>query len=102
MSYRLTRLEQMRVVRADGRELGRLMDLRTRAKHGPIERAESAAIDALLIGVTGWLERMGLTRKGSRQVQSKAVIAVEDDRIVVRASGTGGGKKTQHEGRTGR
>jgi hypothetical protein len=45
---------------------------------------------------------MGLTTKGSRQVQSKAVIAVEDDRIVVRASGTGGGKKTQHEGRTGR
>jgi sporulation protein YlmC with PRC-barrel domain len=84
MRYRLTLLEQMHVVREDGKDLGRLMDVRARAEHGPIARADFVPIDALLIGAAGWFERLGLKDGGSREVQPQAVIAVERERIVVR------------------
>lgn len=85
MSYRLTLLEQMPVVRDDGKDLGRLMDMRVRARLGRVEGADAPAVEALLVGARGWLERLGI-RLGSREVQPNAVLAVETDRVVVRAS----------------
>ena len=92
--HRLTALAQKRVVRDDGKELGRLVDLRTRARFGRIERAETMAVDALLLGAHRWLARMGLSSNGDMEVQPSAVITVEEDRIIVRvpaagSSGTG-------------
>ena len=84
MRYRLTMLEKMHVVRDDGKDLGRFVDLRTRAKIGRMERAGLLDIDALLIGAAGWLERLGLRDGGSREVPPKAIIAVERERIIVR------------------
>ena len=99
MRYRLTLLEQMRVVRDDGTDVGRLMDLRTRATIGPIPHSETLPVDALLVGAGGWLERLGLAEGGST-VQPNAVVAVERDRMIVRMRadrGTSGSRK-----RTGR
>jgi hypothetical protein len=93
--YRLTLLEQMRVVREDGADVGRLMDLRTRATMGPMRQSETLQVDALLVGAGGWLQRMGLVEGGSN-VQPNAVIAVERDRVIVRtriAGRTSGARK---------
>ena len=84
MHYRLTSLEQMRVVRDDGTDVGRLMDLRTRATIGPMPQSGTLPVDALLVGAGGWLERMGLV-EGDSNVQPNAVAAVERDRVIVRA-----------------
>ena len=92
MKYRLTLLEQMRVVRDDGKDLGRLMDMRARAGDGPVLRSDSFPIDALLVGAAGWFERMGLTRGSGREVAAASVIAVEQARIIVR----GGASKSSH------
>jgi sporulation protein YlmC with PRC-barrel domain len=83
MRYRLTLLEQMRVVRDDGTDVGRLMDLRTRATIGPMPASETLAVDALLLGAGGWLERMGF-KESDNNVQPNAVVAVERDRVIVR------------------
>lgn len=82
---RLTLLEQMRVVRDDGTDVGRLMDLRTRTTIGPMPQSETLPVDGLLVGAGGWLERMGLA-KGSSSVQPNAVVAVERDRVIVRTA----------------
>ena len=83
MRYRLTLLEQMRVVRDDGTDVGRLMDLRTRAMIGPMPASETLTVDALLLGAGGWLERMGFKESDSN-VQPNTVVAVERDRVIVR------------------
>jgi len=83
MRYRLTLLEQMRVVRDDGTDAGRLMDLRTRATIGPMPPSETLTVDALLLGAGGWLERMGFQEVDSN-VQPNTVVAVERDRVIVR------------------
>ena len=86
VNYRLTLLEGLEVVQEDGRKLGRLMDLRSRAKLGRIERGEHREAEALLIGVSGWLEEMGLRQGGAREVPVKAIVAIESGKIIVRAS----------------
>ena len=84
MSYRITLLEQMRVVREDGKDLGRLMDMRIRAKLGPIRQPESLRVDALLVGAREWLERLGLRQATGDEVKPESVSAIEPERIVVR------------------
>lgn len=83
MRYRLTLLEQMRVVRDDGTDVGRLMDLRALATIGPMPPSATVTVDALLVGAGGWLERMGF-KEGGGNVQPNAVVAVERDRVIVR------------------
>ena len=83
MSIRLTELERMRVVSADGSVLGRLMDLRLRSGPGPVRVGEPLA-DALLIGAAGWFERLGFRSHHAREVKPKDVLAVQPDAIVVR------------------
>ena len=94
MSYRITLLEQMRVVREDGKDLGRLMDMRIRAKLGPIKQPESLRVDALLVGAREWLERLGLRQATRDEVKPEAVSAIERERIVVRATA----RKRQRQG----
>ena len=84
MNYRLCQIGKLRVVRQDGKPLGRLIDVRVRATVGPIERSDSVPADALLVGDAGWLERMGLRRDSGRKLAANALVAVETDRIVVR------------------
>lgn len=84
MNYRLCQIGKLRVVRQDGKPLGRLIDVRVRATVGPIERSDSVPVDALLVGDEGWLERMGLRRDSGRELAANALVAVETDRIVVR------------------
>jgi sporulation protein YlmC with PRC-barrel domain len=102
MKYRLTLLEQMQVVRDDGKELGRLMDLRVHARHGPMARADFLPIDALLVGAAGWFERLGLRNGGSHEVQPRAVIGVEDTRIVVRGTARVGQRARHARGKPGK
>jgi hypothetical protein len=45
--------------------------------------SETLAVDALLLGAGGWLERMGFKESDSN-VQPNAVVAVERDRVIVR------------------
>jgi sporulation protein YlmC with PRC-barrel domain len=86
MNYRLTQLERLEVVREDGRSLGRLRDVRSRAKVGIVAHDAHYEADALLLGASGWLEEMGLRQGGSREVSAKAIVAIESAKLVVRAS----------------
>ena len=85
MNYRLCQIAKLRVVRDDGKSLGRLIDVRVRMKVGPVDRSESVAVDALLVGNAGWLERLGL-RDSGEEFPANAALAVEKDRIVVRSA----------------
>jgi sporulation protein YlmC with PRC-barrel domain len=95
MSYRITLLEQMRVVAEDGKDLGRLMDMRIRAKLGPLRQPESLRVDALLVGAREWLERLGLRQETRDEVKPETVSAIEPERIVVRATAS---KRRQGKG----
>lgn len=86
MTYRLTLLEQMRIVRDDGKDLGRLMDMRVRAPLGPLRQADSLAVDALLVGARGWLERLGFRVGSHDEVKPEAIRAIEQDRVIVATS----------------
>ena len=86
MTYRLTLLEQMRIVRDDGKEVGRLMDMRVRAQLGPLKQADSLAVDALLVGARGWLERLGFRVSSPNDVKPEAIRTIERDRLVVATS----------------
>ena len=83
MTYRLTLLEQMRIVRDDGKDVGRLMDMRVRAPLGPLKQADSLAVDALLVGARGWLERLGFRVGSHNEVKPDAIRTIEQDRLVV-------------------
>jgi hypothetical protein len=67
-----------------GTRYSELGALRTRATIGPVPQSATLAVDALLVGAAGWLERMGFRESGS-DVQPNAVVAVERDRVIVRA-----------------
>ncbi|HSD00432.1 MAG TPA: hypothetical protein VLI21_16125 [Casimicrobiaceae bacterium] len=86
MTYRLTVLEQLRVVREDGNDVGRLMDMRIGVRLGPVRRAESPPVDALLVGAKEWFERLGLRQSASNEVEPESVSSIEPQRIVVRAA----------------
>ncbi len=85
MNHRLCKLGTLRMLRDDGKDLGRLIDIRVRTKLGRIARSESVPVDALLVGGAGWLARMGLRREGGLELPPNAIVAVESDRIVVRS-----------------
>jgi sporulation protein YlmC with PRC-barrel domain len=99
MNYRLTLLEGLEVMQEDGRKLGRLMDVRSRAKLRRIERGEHCEADALLIGVSGWLEAMGLRQGGAREVPAKTIVAIESGKAIVRASPPGAREPRKRRGR---
>jgi sporulation protein YlmC with PRC-barrel domain len=86
MTYRVTLLEQLRVVREDGSDVGRLMDMRIRARLGPIRHAESPPVDALLVGAKEWLDRLGFRQSAGIEVKPRTVSSIERDRIIVRAA----------------
>ena len=86
MNYRLTLLEQMRVVRDDGQEVGRLMDMRVRAQLGPLKQADALVVSALLVGARGWLERLGFRVGSHNEVKPQAIRTIERDRLIVAMS----------------
>ena len=86
MTYRVTLLEQLRVVREDGNDIGRLMDMRIRARLGPVRHAESPPVDALLVGAKEWFERLGFRQSASNEVEPDTVSSIEPQCIVVRAA----------------
>jgi hypothetical protein len=86
MKLRLTALQHVEVVAEDGGKLGRLMDLRTRAPLGPVDRREPLEPAMLLVGPSGWLEEMGLREGGAREVAAKGIASVSSGKIVVRAA----------------
>jgi hypothetical protein len=103
MTYRLTLLEQLRIVRDDGKELGRLMDMRVRVQLGPLKQADSVAVDALLVGARGWLERLGFRVRSEDEVKPEAVRTIERDRLIVTSSPkTRAAKATQKKARNKR
>lgn len=88
MRVRATWLEQLRVVRNDGGDIGGLRDFRVRANAGPIAQADALEVDALLVGARQWLARLGFTVAGGEEIRPNTVSAIESDRIVVRAGAT--------------
>jgi len=96
MTHRLTLLEQLPVVREDGNDVGRLMDMRIRARLGPVRHAESPPVDALLVGAKEWFERLGFRQSASNEVKPESVSSIEPERIVVRA---GAVKKSRKQAR---
>lgn len=54
---RFTTLVGIPVISADGRRLGRLMDLRCEREPGT---HEYSVVSAIIFGRVGWLERLGL------------------------------------------
>ena len=83
MRYRLSELENMQVVREGGEVVGRMMDVRTRARLGRVDASEPLAAQALTIGAGGWLQRIGLRGGGVRAAPAASVIAIAGGRIVV-------------------
>jgi sporulation protein YlmC with PRC-barrel domain len=88
MNYRLTLLEDLKVVGDDGKEFGRLMDIRAHARLGPIDRPERLEAEAFLIGASGWLQQMGLREGGARELPAKSIVAIDSERVIVRVSAT--------------
>jgi hypothetical protein len=85
MNVRLTLLQRMEVERDGRAKLGRLMDVRARARLGPIARAESLDAESLLLGASGWLEQMGLRQGGAREAPARSIVGIEREKIIVRA-----------------
>ena len=86
MNVRLTLLQRMEVERDDRAKLGRAMDVRARARIGPIAGGETLDAEALLIGASGWLEQMGLRQGGAREVPARSILGIEREKIIVRAA----------------
>ena len=72
-------LDAQRLVAEDGRRLGRLFDLGCRWQPGD----EHSAIDELVYGRTGLLERVGLVHERPPSVPWSAVRRIEPRAIVV-------------------
>lgn len=81
---RLTDVEALKVVSEDGRELGRVFDLRAHGRPTTKGRQESARTDAIVYGPLGLLERLGLRSAKGSVLPWKQVMSVDAKRIVVR------------------
>ena len=71
--------------RDDRGKLGRLMDVRARARIGAIAGGETLDAEALLIGASGWLEQMGLRQGGAREGPARSILGIEREKVIVRA-----------------
>jgi sporulation protein YlmC with PRC-barrel domain len=82
-------LDGQRVHREDGRALGHLFDLHCAWQPGE----ESSAVDELIYGRTGLLERLGLLHRQPASVPWSSVRRIEDKAIVVSAEAPEGPAK---------
>jgi len=81
---KLTDFELLNVVTEDGRELGRVFDLRAHGRPTADSRRRVEPIDEVVYGTLGLLERLGVRRKPGRALQWDRVVAIRDGKIVVR------------------
>jgi sporulation protein YlmC with PRC-barrel domain len=81
---RLAWLEGTPVVAEDGGRLGRVFELRSPGAAETEPLHEQRAVDCLLCGRRGLLERLGWKEPDARVVPWSAVVAVRDHEIIVR------------------
>ena len=83
---RLAWIEDTPVVTKDGGKLGRVFEIRSPGVAETEPEHAQRAIDCLLCGRRGLLERLGWKEPDARVVPWSAVVAVRDHEIVVRGS----------------
>lgn len=81
---KLSDLEMLEVITEDGRKLGRVFDLRAHGRPTTRGRQEAAAIDGIVYGALGLMERLGVRSAKGKVLPWEQVVAVEADRVVVR------------------
>lgn len=74
---RLCELQDLRVVDADGRSLGRVFEFRSPGRAERESTSEGREIRALLCGRRGLLERLGMKQPSPLRVPWSAVAAVD-------------------------
>ena len=82
MATRLSTLDGLRVVDAQGRSLGRIWDLRTAPRAGGAE-GKSRVVAAVLVGPAALLERLDFKCTGGGRLAWKKVVEVAPDHLVV-------------------
>ena len=80
----LSDVQRWRVVSESGEELGRVFDLRARGRPARGRSEESARVTTVVYGVSGLLERLGIRRGARCEVDWADVMALRDDRLIVR------------------
>jgi len=83
---RLSHLEGVRIVSEAGETLGRLWELQSRGNHKDQPRRERRAIEQLLCGRLGLLERLGWRERTAVVVPWRNVLRWEADALVVQGS----------------
>ena len=81
---RLSPLEDMRVVTEEGQRLGRVFEVRSPGKAETEPTHEQRAVDCLLCGRRGLLERLGWKEPDAIAVPWKDVVALKHHTVVVR------------------
>ena len=80
----LSDAQRWRVVSESGEELGRVYDLRARGRPTRGRSRESAPVTTVVYGVSGLLERLGVRRGARCEIAWTDVVALRDDRLIVR------------------
>ena len=78
----LAGLHRIRVVNEKGETLGHVFDMRTR--YDPDEPGQGALVTDLIFGTRGFLRTIGLHGARGKSIPWQKVLAVHEDRIVVR------------------
>ncbi|HZS08729.1 MAG TPA: hypothetical protein VFD58_28095 [Blastocatellia bacterium] len=84
---KLTELLTMKVVTAEGKHLGRVVDLRCEGEPEHGESRPERVVSELIYGEAGWLEQLGFRAVRERGVAWSSVIAIEDRKIIVAQEG---------------
>jgi sporulation protein YlmC with PRC-barrel domain len=83
----LSRLKFLRVVTEDGQFLGHVFDFRSRdgkeQRKSPKQAGAGRAVDELIYGRKGFLERLGFSEPGVQTIPWSAVVKMHDDRLIV-------------------
>ena len=83
---RLAWLENMRVVAEDGTRLGEVFEIRSPGRAETEPTYDARAVQCLLCGDTGLLERLGWKQRTPRLVPWERVLVVRENDILVRGS----------------
>jgi hypothetical protein len=84
-TLKLSDFELLEVVTEDGRRLGRVFDLRVHGRPTTKWKPPEMAIDAVVYGTLGFLERVGVRKASSQTIGWDQVVALRPGEIVVAA-----------------